>query len=220
MRMDINRSFGTGTMTIPMGTPTLAANSLQLVAYRLTVYDWADTGTLKITGNSLIRYGSELDTQGQGTGGIGAGPLENDGIMTLRASTLKIGVLKGHGSINAYASTIDVLSAPTSETIQLRSSYLDIGTAGQPDPGMQFLAPIHVDGFSNISLEDTHATLEVYFRSSGALFLFDGSQMVANMHITGSPNLYAEQVTPAYGFPSVTISSTNLGHALPMVAFA
>lgn len=216
--MDIAYAYGTGTMTIPMGTPTLPASSVKLAAYRLTVYDWADTGTLAINGNSTLLYGSCLTTQGQGTGGLPPAPLANNGVMRLQDSTLQIGAIKGTGQIVADRSMVRATSATTSETINVHSSQLDIGYGSHAaDPGMQFLAPVTgFDDSSRITLENTHATLEVYFRASGALFLFDGVQMVANMHVSGSPTIYASQITPVAGAPSVLLSSTNLGvHGIP-----
>jgi hypothetical protein len=220
--MKIDYKYGAGSINIPMGTPTLACAGVNLHAYRLTVYDWADTGTLVINGNSTLDLSSYLNLQGQGTGSLPPGPLVNNGTMTMSDSTLRVGALGGKGKIFANRSTIDACSAPTSETIVMRSSYLDIGgDANDPNPGMRFLAPVAgFDASSTINLEETHATMEVYFKASGALFLFDGPTMVANMHVSGSPTsptVYATQNTPAFGAPSVTLSATNpWGHAMPM----
>lgn len=211
--------FGTGNIHIPMWTHAYSTSNLDLTAYRLTVYNYDNTGTFEIDGNSWLQYGSYLGLQSQGTGSLPGGTLINNGSMTLTDSTLQVGAIEGRGLIFANRSTIDASSSPTSETILMRSAYLDIGGPGAVNPGMQFLAPIaDFDLSDSINLENTHATMEVYFRQSGNFYLFDGAQMVANMHISGPglPTIYATQITPAFGAPSVNLTTTNpWGHALP-----
>ena len=218
--MRLNFQYGTRSISIPNGAPEFTTTGIDLAAYRLTVDNYDNTGTLVVDGNSSLTYGSMLDLQGQGTGMLPPGPLENNGFMNLYASTLTAGAITGDGIIAATRSTIDASSCVSSEMIVLHSAYLDIGGQNPTahNPGMNFLAPVEgFDSSDSINLENTHATFEVFFRQSGALYLFDGPQMVAHMTVHGSPTVYATQNAPLYGAPSINLTATNpWGHAIPV----
>jgi hypothetical protein len=132
---------------------------------------------------------------------------ENNGAMTLNASTAHIGALSGTGSISASnGSSLDIQSSTAGERIKLQSSHLTIGgqeglgAGAGPAGGMSFLAPITMDNSpdSSITLANTQATSMVLDETGGFLhevFLFNGSTVVADLKLSGPSQLYAEQLT-------------------------
>lgn len=214
-------SYGSGSIYIPNpAPPTYSTFGYNLTGYKLTFYDPYDASTVALNGNTML-YNSDLTIADQSLGIGTPGPLQNNGSLYVMASTLTAGTLSGHGSVIAYQGGLNIASAPTtSETIQIHSSALHIGAGGIPNPGMQFLAPVTgFDTSSVISLEDTAATLEVYFRQSGALYLFDGPNMVAHMTVKGSPTVYATQLNESHGAPTVALSAYDTSFmrgAIPM----
>ncbi len=172
----------------------------------------SSNSTLIVQGDSSVDHGGELSVRKVGTGGLPAGRVENDGTMRVDASTLVVGALTGKGVIHATGnSTVTIDSASASETIQLQSGNLHI-TSGQP----QFLAPITNFGAnSTITLDVVRAaTSEMFVKSSpraGELFVYNGSTVVADLHISGQANIYAEKQVG-----SVLLTAHDTGHSLPM----
>ena len=119
-------------------------------------------------------------------------------------------------------SNLTVSGGATSETIYLRSSHLDIGGGGMPvaNPAMSFLAPINVDQSSSITIENTQATSEVFAKSSptvGELMIYNGSTMVADLHVSGAPYLFAyNEPAKVAGGGSVHLSSQLSAGAVPL----
>lgn len=98
----------------------------------------------------------------------------------------------------------------TNETISLTSGHLYIGNGGAlADPGRQFLAPITMYSASTVTLEDTKATSEVFWKQTGQLDLFDKSSLVAQLTVhnaSGGP-IWATSVDFG-GVPSVMLTAT------------
>nr|WP_294520765.1 hypothetical protein [uncultured Rhodopila sp.] len=208
----------------PGQTVNVVTNGIDLTHAQMIVAEIIyGTESLAIHGTSNIRAGSTLAVQDVGTASLPRGALENDGRMNLDASTLAVGSVIGHGVVRATGnSIISTLFAGSSETIQLVAGHLDIG--GSPigtSTAMQFLAPITEFGrTSEISLNDTHATSEVFAKSgptAGELFLYDGSALVADLHISGQAHIYAQQTPVAGSGDSVVLTAYDSGHSLPVV---
>jgi hypothetical protein len=180
--------------------------------------------SVKTTGVSAIIDGSTLNVQCQDGGLPFPATLENDGTMYVGGATLMAGELTGHGIIDGYAgSVIHAMGAQGGETVELQSAHLYIGNGNFPSQagnwGMQFLAPItQFNSHSSIFIEDTVATSEVFAKTganSGVMMLFNHGVEVANLHISGSPNVYATETTVG-GAPAVMLTATNTGHILPV----
>ncbi|WP_428486556.1 beta strand repeat-containing protein [Rhodopila sp.] len=214
---------GSTALSMPYAAAGVTTTGVQLTDYNLAFSALVQLGygPLIIDGNSGLADDSTLSFQLKGTGGLPPGPLENNGTMTVSASTLTVGVLTGQGVITATGnSTLDIDAADTGETIQLQAGQLYIGGASQQtDAGMTFLAPITDFGAgSAITLYATQATDEVFVRrgpTAGELYLYNGTVMVADLLISGQTNIYA---SAANG--SVTLSATDSAGALPIVGSA
>ncbi len=185
----------------------------------------SSTSKLIVHGNSSVDNGGTLDNHLIGTASLGSGPLENDGTMTVSgASTVSTGALTGTGVVQVTGnSNLSLYSAPTSETIKLQSGHLTIGGAPSvPDTVMQFLAPVTQFGASStITLDDVVATQEVFTKTAptaGELFLYNGSTLVADLHISGQAHIYASYMPPASAPAAVTLTAYDTGHSLPIVS--
>lgn len=226
-------SYALGTLqgsgALALGYPTQSAvvstTGIRLAGTALSVTEFvSSSSTLIVRGNSTLTGGASLTTQLIGTGSLPHGPLENDGTMTLSGSTLTTGVLTGTGVVRATAnSTVSVIGTSASETIQLQSGHLYVG--GGPIPSstaLQFLAPVtNFGATSAITLNTTQATEEVFAKSTptaGELFLYNGSTLVADMHISGQAHIYASIVPPGSGPAGVLLTAYDTGHSLPIVA--
>lgn len=175
---------------------------------------------LTIRGNSRIAGGAVLTDHFVGTGGLPYAPIENDGTMTIIGSTVAIGGLSGHGTIVATSnSSLSVLSASASETIQLMSAHLFLeGTPLQTSNALQFLAPITNFGASSqITISDTQATSATFTKlapTAGEMFVYNGAVKVADVHISGQAQIYASLLSNG-GVPSVLLTPYDTGHSLP-----
>jgi hypothetical protein len=138
------------------GTPPLSLTEIITPGVRadgtvITVS--TETATLVVNGNSSLTNGATLNLIGAyRTPSEISGPIENNGVMTVRNSIVEFGALSGNGSINASnGSTLDIQSSGTGDTISLQSSQLFIGGQGGPPGGpgvpggMSFLASIAMD---------------------------------------------------------------------------
>ena len=215
--------LGPGGPIFLNGGDSLTTAGIRLAGDELTVSPIFSTNPLIVQGNSHLTNGATLDIQEAGTGSLPNGPLENNGTMKLSASTLEVGNLTGQGVISAaHNSTLDIGSATSSgETIQLTGANLTIGGPRfAANPGLTFVAPItHFGEASSITLSDTQATSEVFAKATataGELFLYNGSTMVADLHISGQPHIYATVNPPAATSGSVVLTSYDTGHALPI----
>jgi hypothetical protein len=153
--------------------------------------------------------------------------MQNDGAMTLSGSTLYVGRLTGSGSLavtNNAAMNLQVSSA-SSETIKLESGHLDVG--GIPgfagSTAMQFLSPVTNFGSSaSIALFDTQATQEVFNRTgadAGEMLLYNGSTLVADLHLSGQTQFYASNQSASSNGPAgLLITAYDTGHSIPVVS--
>ena len=217
--------LGPGGPIFLNGGDTLTTAGVKLSGNELTVSPLLSTIPLIVQGNSTLSHGATLDIQEAGTGSLPRGGLENNGTFKLSASTLEVGNLTGQGVISATSnSTLDIGSATSrSETIELHAAHLVLGgPLFAANPGMTFLAPITQFGSaSTITLSDTQATSEIFAKAtatSGQLFLYDGTTMVADLHISGQPHIYAMN-NPSEGVGgSVILTPYDTGHSLPIMA--
>lgn len=217
---------GTGTVYIGSFATTVAATTtgIRLGGNLLDVAEFVGSGSsFAIDGNSKLTNGSALNVGLVGTAGLPAGEIENDGTMAVSGSSLYVGELTGNGVVRAANdSTLDVTSAGTGETIQLTSGHLYIGPGPFPfSTVLQFLAPItHFGAGSEITLENTQATSEVFSKSSpnaGELFLYDGSALVADLHISGARQVHASNIQQGSSAPSVLLTAYDTGQSIPTV---
>ncbi len=214
---------GAGVMVLgyPGQSAMVTTTGITVAGGTLTIREFVSSNSaLIVHGDSSISAGGVFASQLIGTGSLPRGPLENDGAMTVDAATLTVGALTGSGVIRVTGNgTVSVDTAAAGETIQLQSGHLAVG--GGPIPtgtAMQFLAPVTNFGAgSEITLNATQATREVFAKSAptaGELFLYNGSQLVADLHISGQARIYATN-TPAGALPgSVTLTAYDTGHAV------
>ena len=205
------------------GGDSLTAAGVQLDGTRLEVSPIFSTIPLILQGDSSLTDGATLDIQELGTGSLPNDPLENDGSFSLSASTLEIGNLTGQGAISATDnSTLDIGSATSSgETILLGAANLSLGgPLFAANPGLTFLPPVTEFGStSSISLYNTQATSEVFAKTAptaGELSLYNGTTLVADLHISGQANIYASYNPVGEG--TVTLTPYDTGHSLPIIA--
>ena len=219
---------GSGTMQFgyPYQGAMVTTTGISMSGGNLTVGEFFNSPSkLIIHGNSSLTGGATLTVSAIGHAGPRSGaPFENDGIMTVNGSTLSVGSLSGTGKIVATAnSSITVMDATAGETIDLQSAHLTIGgPAGLGgSTAMKFLAPVTDFGSSSsITLNNTQATREVFVQSAptaGELFLYNGSALVADMHISGQAKIFAS-FTPSGSSGSVTLTASDTGHSLPFSA--
>jgi hypothetical protein len=182
--------------------------------------------TFALNGNSSLTGGSDLTVKATGINHQPVGSLGNNGTMEISASSLDVGFLNGTGHVKVInQGTVQVqLSAASSETIQLQSGHLEIGGSVPAYAAMHFLAPITEFGDnSSITLDNTQATAEMFAKTSptaGELFLYNGSTVVADLHISGQSNLYAGYDPSASNSGAVTISTVHTDQSLPIVTHA
>ncbi len=198
----------------------------------------ASGGTIVINGDSNLTNGATLTLLGAyRTPGPYYSTTENNGAMSLDASTAHIGALSGTGSIGASnGSSLDIQSSSSGETISLQSSHLTIGgqdgvgAGAGPAGGMAFLAPITMDGSaaSSITLANTQATSMMLDKTGGSIhevFLYNGTTEVADLKVSGLSQLYAEQSTAAPvpfagSTPYVTLTTQPGTNMLPTTVLA
>jgi hypothetical protein len=209
------------------GTPPLSLTEIITPGVRadgtvITVS--TETATLVVNGNSSLTNGATLNLIGAyRTPSEISGPIENNGVMTVRNSIVEFGALSGNGSINASnGSTLDIQSSGTGDTISLQSSQLFIGGQGGPPGGpgvpggMSFLASIAMDKTSTITLDATQATSEVLKRAGGSIsevFLYNGTTEVADLKISGVTKLYATETASG----SVMLGTVPSNSDIPIV---
>src|SRR6202000_655953 len=113
----------------------------------------ASGAKIVVDGDSSLTNGTTLTLVGQyRTPGPFYSTVENDGAMTISASTADLGPLSGAGSITAtYGSTLDIQSSTEGNVIHLDASHLiiggqeGVGAGNGPAGGMTFLTPITMD---------------------------------------------------------------------------
>jgi ribosome-associated protein YbcJ (S4-like RNA binding protein) len=187
----------------------------------------ASGGKIVVDGDSSLTNGATLTLVGAYRA---PGPfysmVENDGAMTVSASTANLGPLSGSGSITATnGSTLNIQNSTAGNVIHLESSHLTIGgqegfgAGNGPAGGMSFLTPITMDDSPNsaIRLANTQATSMVLQETGGSIseaFLYNGSTEVADLKLSGMSNLYAEQGMTG-STPFITLQTTATGHDLP-----
>jgi hypothetical protein len=231
MQFVLNGSFNTGTWTgsgsvmlgYPGQSPVVTTTGINLSGGELDIRQFLTDGVgLAILGNSSLTGGAVLNAQLIGTGSLPRAPIQNDGTMTINASTVQVGGLTGQGVVRATnSSSITVISASTGETVQLVSAHLYVGGGPiQSSTAMQFLAPITNFGAnSQITLNNTQATSDIFVKSAptaGELFLYNGTTLVADLHISGQAHIYASNIAPGLVPGSVLITAHDTGHSLPI----
>lgn len=216
-------SYDLGTLTVPgTGDTLLLDNSVVTTAgihasgSVVDVNDIGGNGRLVIHGDSSLTHGASLQVGGQLHGPL----LENDGTMTVSASRLGLEKLSGQGIIHVTDnSTLAILAATPGETIQLESGHLSIGGGYHTSQALSFLAPITGFGAdSSITVPNIQATREVFTKSSptvGELFLYNGSSLVADLHVSGQAKIYATN-DPTGGPGSVILTPHDSGHSIPI----
>jgi hypothetical protein len=226
----LSGSFNTGTWsgsgTVMVGFPgqnvVVTTAGIKMTGGELDIRQFTGTASsVAILGNSSLSGGAVLNAQLIGTASLPRGPLTNYGTMTVNASTLEVGQLSGQGVVRATGgSSVTVIGATAGETIQLVSAHLYVGGGPiQTSTAMQFLAPVTDFGASSeITLNNTQATREIFSKSSptaGQLFLYNGSTMVADIHISGQAHIYATDIPPGSAPGSVLITAFDTGHTIP-----
>jgi hypothetical protein len=189
----------------------------------------ASGAQIVVDGNSSLTNGATLTLVGQyRTPGPFYSAVENDGAMTISASTANLGPLSGTGSITATnGSTLNIQSSTEGNIIHLRSSHLviggqeGVGDGSGPAGGMTFLAAItmNTNPNSSITLANTPATNMVLQETGGSIsevFLYNGATEVADLKLSGVSHLYAEQGLSG-STPYITLQTTSTGHDLPSV---
>jgi hypothetical protein len=190
----------------------------------------ASGATIVIDGDSNLTNGATLTLLGAYRA---PGPFysttQNNGAMTVNASTAHFGPLSGTGSISASnGSSLDIQTATADETIQLQSSHLTIGGQGGfgigtgPSGGMAFLASITMDDSSGITLANTQATSMVLDETGGSVhevFLYNGDTQVADLKLNGPSQLYAEQQMSG-PTPYVQLITQPVVDALPVTVLS
>lgn len=217
--------------TITVQEPTTPPNALAAVVTTGFAADGAAVGisaqgaTIYVQGDSTLTSGATLTLLGAYRAPAPYYcPTVNDGTMTVEASTAHLGALSGTGSVNASGgSTLDIQTAAATETITLDSSHLTIGGQGGfgigagPAGGMAFLAPVAMSGDSTITLANTQATSMVLDETGGALhevFLYNGADVVADLKISGSAQLFAQQDVLG-STPAIALTTHQVDNALP-----
>lgn len=215
------RGSGVVYLVTPGQTALVTTTGIQMSGGSITVDIYPlNTSRMIVHGDSSLTNGAMLATQNLGDLQP-AGPFENDGTMTVDASTMVVGTLTGHGVIRATGdSTVSVIGTSAGETIQLLSAHLNIGSGAYPaGTGMQFLGAVtHFGADSSITIDNTQATREVFTKSSptaGELFLYNGSTMVADLHISGQASIFASNSSAGLG-GSVLLTAYDTGHSIPI----
>lgn len=187
----------------------------------LSLTEFQYFGTIDLRGDSTLSMGSSLTIQAIGINHTPYATLENDGTITSDGATFRVGTLTGNGTVKlGNDSTMQVMIS-SSDTIQLQSGHLEIGLTSEPGIALLYKGPITNFGSdSTITLDSTTATTEVFKHlgaDAGELMLYNGSSLVADLHISGQKHLYASY-TPGSPFGgSVTISAHDNGNSLPIV---
>jgi hypothetical protein len=208
-----------GSGIAPLSTTKIVTPGVKATGTTITVS--TETAELVVNGDSSLTKGATLNLIGAyRTPSEISGPIENNGVMSVNASTVEFGALSGNGSVKASnGSTLDIQSATSGNAIQLRSSHLFIGGQGGVAGGLSFLAPITMDTSSTITLNHTQATSEVLKHLGGSIsevFLYNGSTEVADLKVGGVSHLYAAE-SGSGASAMVVLSTTHASNDLPIV---
>jgi hypothetical protein len=208
---------------------TVVATGIQIQTGGLSITE-ATSGSavanFVINGNSTLQQGS-LQVEQVGAGAMVSGAVENDGTMTLDDSQVQMGMLSGKGLLDlTNGSTVNLLGAASSETIDLSSGTLIVGPdASNHSNAMQFLAPVTDFGAtSELTLAATHATAMLYGGSSPSAaewLLYDGATQVASLLIktSGSSPLQASY-DPTTNAVTLATHDIGSGQTLPILTHA
>jgi len=176
-----------------------------------------------INGDSSLTNGASLSV-GAFTGGeVPASHLVNNGTMTVDASTASLGALSGQGIVRVTGNgNLSVLGATAGETIQLQSGHLDYSDSRYHLP---FLASITDFGAnSSINLGSAHVLpennpREVFAMSgptSGELLIYEGSNKMVDLHISGQSHIYASYGDRGGG--GVVLTAYDTGNSIPIAS--
>ncbi|HET6605810.1 MAG TPA: hypothetical protein VFG62_04030 [Rhodopila sp.] len=92
------------------------------------------------------------------------------------------------------------------ETVKLESGHLNVGGLPGGSSAMQFLSPVTNFGSSaSIDLYQTQATQKVFNRTganAGEMLLYNGSTLVAELHLSGQSQFYASNQPAGGGHPA------------------
>ena len=229
LRFTAAGSFATGTWSgsgsILIGYPgqavTVTTSGVDMAGGQLEVELFINTPAhFAVEGNSSLTKGAVLDARLIGTASLPRADLENDGTMRVDASTLAVGDLTGQGVVRATGgSSLTMLGASASETVQLVSAHLYVGGAPvYASTALSFLAPVTQFGTTSaITFDDTQATSGVFKQTgatAGEVLLYNGTSVVADFKLSGQSHLYATD-TPNGSVPgSVTLTAYDTGHSM------
>jgi hypothetical protein len=209
-----------GSGIAPQSTAQIVTQGVSATGTTITVS--TETAKLVVNGNSSLTNGATLNLIGAyRTPTEVSGPIENNGLMRINASTVKFGALSGTGAINASSgSTLDIQSSDAGNKIQLQASHFYVGGQANTPGGMSFLAPITMDNASSITLNLTPATSEVLKHlgsSISEVLLYNGTAEVADLKVSGVSNLYAVE-SGSGAAAMTTLSTTHTHQDLPILS--
>ncbi|HBK05305.1 MAG TPA: hypothetical protein DDZ81_05505 [Acetobacteraceae bacterium] len=185
---------GAASITTPLLVNSISVESIFLTDSALHLSEIAaGSGPLVVNGASDLAAGSSISFGLLGTGSLPPGVLENNGTMTVSASTLTFGAVIGSGviSVTGDGSVFDVGDFATTETIQLHSANLVIR---RPLLHKILHASIVFDAKSSVMLGSPAASDEMFVRTgatSEELFLYGDGTMYADLMVSGVPELHA-----------------------------
>lgn len=216
---DVGRLQGTGTIDAGFQTQRVSVVSSGVhlaVGDALVLDEYSLLGSFILRGNSTLGSGSSLTVRYTAVNHEPYGVLENDGTLAINHGSVAVGDLTGTGVVslaNGSNMVIDLGGAPTSETIQLKAGHLEIGMSGPSSLAMRFMAPITQFGStSSVTLDSTKSTSFDFVKSSptaGELFLYNGSTVVADLHISGQSTLFVSYDPTVGPFGATTIAASH-----------
>ncbi len=176
-----------------------------------------------VNGDSSLTKGASLSV-GAFTGGeIPASHFVNNGTMSVDASSASLGALSGQGTVRlTNNANLSVLGATAGETIQLQSGHLDYSASRYRLP---FLASITDFGANSlINLGSAHVLPENHPRevfkmsgpTSGELFIYEGTGVSVDLHISGQSHIYASYGDKGSG--AVVLTAHDTGNSIPIAS--
>jgi len=202
------------------GTPSVTMAGIQASGSQLLILSYQGRA-VTVAGDSSLTNGASLTVQGFTGGEVPLAHFENDGIMSVDASSASLGDLSGQGIVRVtHGGSLAVAGATAGETIQLQSGHLDI-LAGRYRPA--FLAPITDFGAnSSINIRSAQVTpgtdvREVFAMSgptSGELLIYKGTRVAVDLRISGQSHIYASYGSAGGG--EIVLTANDTGHSIPI----
>lgn len=202
--------------------PNLTMAGIHSSGSQLSILEYQGQAVV-VRGDSSLINGASLSVRGFNGSRPPLSHIENDGTMRIDASSAFLGALSGQGVVRVTSNgNVSITSATAGETIQLPSGHLSISNSSSSPNSPPFLAEITDFGAnSSISLGDAHVLAEqnpreVFVKSgpaAGELFIYEGSNKMVDLHISGQPNIYASS---GVGSGSVLLTAYDTGHSFPI----